>query len=83
MRNRESDVDTYEKAIKQLLLILASDQENHEDIIAVPDENLAKNQLDAILTRNKNMNKLADTINELKLEITYLQKEGENKDQNL
>ena len=29
------------------------------------------------------MNKLADTINELKLEITYLQKEGENKDQNL
>jgi hypothetical protein len=83
LATREQDLQAYEQAFKQLLLILASDQESNEEILVVPDPNLAKNQLEAVLTRNKNMAKVTHSIVELELEISYLKKEKENKSKNL
>jgi hypothetical protein len=46
-----------------------------EEIIAVPDDNLAKNQLEALQSRNKYLNTFKANIAELRIEATYLQKE--------
>lgn len=50
-----------------------------EEAIAVPDAALAKNQLEALLSRNKYLSTFRSNINELKVEISYLQKEVESK----
>ena len=59
-------------------MIISKEEEvsKSEEIIALPDENLAKNQLEALLNRNKYLNTFKTTISELRVEITYLHKEN-------
>ena len=59
-------------------MIISKEEEvsKSEEIIALPDENLAKNQFEALLNRNKYLNTFKTTISELRVEITYLHKEN-------
>jgi predicted RNase H-like nuclease (RuvC/YqgF family) len=50
-----------------------------EEVVAVPDTALAKNQLEALRSRNKYLSDYRNTISELKVEISYLQKEVDAK----
>lgn len=78
LKASQVDNETYKKSVQQLLMIISKEEEvsKSEEIIALPDENLAKNQLEALLNRNKYLNTFKTTISELRVEITYLHKEN-------
>ena len=61
------------------MLVIASEEESEDDILALPDPSLAKNQLEALMTRNKHLMKTKSQLNELEVEINYLSKEKEAK----
>lgn len=70
-------METFKKAMQQLLIFISKDSEtsSSDEVIAVPEINLARTQLEALGLRNKYINNFKNTIAEQEVEINYLEKE--------